>query len=161
MRKYVPKHAGIALIEIVIGAAIILTGILSISSAYSTYLQYALANQKNVEASYILGEGLEVITFMRDSGWTANISKLSTTTVYYVRWTGTAWATTTTPQYVDGIFLRSIGISDVFRDGSDDIAASGTYDSGTRKITATVSYFQGHATTTRSMATYITNIYGN
>ena len=146
-----------ALVEIVVGAAIMSTGILAINSAYSTYVQYALANQKNVEAGTLLEEGLEVMTFFRDMSWT-NISKLSTTTTYYLTFPSSNWATTTTAQYVDGVFLRSIDIADVKRDANDDIASAGTYDSNIKKITATVSYWQGHGTTTRSISTYITNI---
>lgn len=155
------KNRGMALVEILIGSAIISMGILAASSAYSTYVSYALANQKNIQASYILEEGLEVMTFFRDKGWTANISKLGTTTTYYLSWSGTDWATTTTPQYVDGQFLRSISVTDVKRDGSDRIASSGMYDPNTKKITTTVDYSQGHATTTKSVSTYITNLYSN
>ena len=106
-------------------------------------------------------EGLEVVTFLRDKGWANNIAKLSTTTIYYLSWSGTDWATTTTPQYVDGMFLRKISVADVKRDGSDRIASSGTYDPNTKQITATVEYYQGHSTTTRVMSTFITNLYSN
>jgi len=150
------KNRGIALIEIIIGSAIISIGILAINSAYNTYVEYALANQKNAEAAYLLEEGLEVMTFIRDRSW-LNISRLSTTTPYYLTF-GTAWATSTTPVYVDGVFLRSINIEDVFRDANSDIAISGTFDPEIRKITTTVSYFQGHATTTKTLSKYLANI---
>ena len=155
------RMSGIALIEIVIGSAIILSGILAINFSYSTYMQYALANQGNVQAGYLLAEGLEAVTFLRDKSWSANIAKLSTTTTYYLTFVSSNWATTTTPQYVDGVFLRSIIISDVKRDANDRISVIGTYDPNTKQITATVSYFQGHATTTKSISTYVTNIYNN
>ena len=155
------KNRGIALIEIVIGAAIISTGILAASSAYSNYVSFAFANQKNVQAAFLLEEGLEVVSFLRDKGWTANISPLSTTTTYYLAFGSTDWATTTSPTYVDGEFLRSITVADVRRDGTDKISASGTYDPNIKKITASVSYWQGHATTTRSISTYVSNLYNN
>lgn len=152
---------GMALVEIIIGSAIISVGVLAAIISYNTYIDYALANNKNIQASYLLEEGLEVMTFFRDKGWTSNISKLSTTTTYYLVYASGAWATTTAPQYVDGAFLRSISITDVTRNGSDQIAGSGTYDSGTKKITTTVAYSQGHATTTKSLSIYLTNINGN
>ena len=155
------KNKGTALAEILIGSAIISTGILALISAYNTYIGYALANQKNIQASYLLEEGLEVMTFSRDKGWVQNISKLSTTTTYYLTFGGSNWATTTTPQYVDGEFLRKINISDVKRGADDRISDSGTYDPNTKKITATVEYWQGHSTTTRVISTYITNLYNN
>src|SRR3989344_2236130 len=140
------KIRGMALIEILIGAAIISMGVLAISTSYTEYYKYALANQKNIEAAYLLEEGLEVVTFFRDTSWT-NISNLSTTTTYYLIFSS-AWATTTTAQYVDGVFLRSFNVSDVLRDGNDDIASSGTYDPNTKKVTFSTVYWQGHATTT-------------
>ena len=155
------KNKGFGLIEIVIGSAIILSGILAIIASYTAYVQYALSNEKNVEAENLLEEGLEAMSYLRDKGWAANISTLSTTTTYYLSWNSSYWATTTTARYVDGLFLRSINLGDVRRDATDAIAASGTYDPNTKKITATVSFWQGHATTTQSSSTYIANIYSN
>lgn len=149
---------GLALVEILIGSAIISVGILAVISSYNTYLNYALSNQKNIQAAYLLEEGMEVMRFMRDKGWTNNISKLSTTTVYYLTFSGGSWATTTTKTYIDSEFERGITITDVKRDANDDIASSGTYDPNTKKVTATVSYWQGHATTTKTLSTYIANI---
>jgi type II secretory pathway pseudopilin PulG len=155
------KTQGMALVEIVVGATIISMIAWAAASTYNTYISYALTNQKNVQASYLLEEGLEVVTYFRNKSWLGNIAPLSTSTTYYLLWSGTDWATTTTAQRIDGEFLRSVAIADVKRDGSDRIASSGTFDPNTKKITTTVSYFQGHSTTTRSISTYITNIYGN
>jgi len=160
LTKIVRENRGMALVEILIGAAIIAGGIFAASTSFSTYVNYALANQKNIQASYLIEEGLEAMTSMRDIAW-INISHLSTTTTYYLTWNGTRWATTTTSQYVDGEFLRSIQVSDLKRDGNDDIAIAGTYDPNTKQITATVSYYQGHATTTKSTSVYLANIYDN
>lgn len=155
------KNEGSFLVEILISSAIISVGIVVIISSYVVYIQYAFANERNVEANYILEEGIEAVTFLRDSGWTNNISKLSTTTTYYLTFGGSSVSTTTEHQYIDGIFLRSFTITDVLRDTNDDISTSGTYDPSTKKITSTVEYWQGHATTTKSLSTYISNIYNN
>lgn len=149
---------GIALVEILIGAAIISLGILAISTSYTEYYKYALANQKNVEAAYLLEEGLEVVTFFRDTSWSGKIAGMSTTTTYYLTFVSSAWATTTSPQYVDGTFLRSFTVSDVKRDANDAIATSGTYDPNTKKVTFSVSYWQGHGTTTKTISAYLTNL---
>lgn len=154
------KNKGMALVEIVIGSAIIASAIIAASSAFSTYVQYALSNQKNIQGAYILEEGLEVMTFFRDNSW-LNISRLSTSTAYYLNISNGVWATTTVPQYVDGEFLRSITVSDVKRDSNDDISTSGTYDPNTKLVTATVYYYQGHSTTTKTLSTYLSNIYDN
>ena len=156
------KNRGFGLIEIIIGSAIILSGILAVIVSYSTYIEYALSNEKNIEAGNLLEEGLEAVTFLRQKSWSANIAPLLNSTTYYLSFNGAYWATTTTPQYVDGLFLRSIKVDDVNRDSMDAVVAvGGTYDPNTKKITATVSFWQGHATTTQSISTYIANLYNN
>ncbi len=163
IKKYKNKKRGMGLIEIVIGSAIIVTGILALSDAYSRYVKFAFANESNLQAAYIAEEGLEAITFLRDKGWTTNIKNLSTTTTYYIAWdsTNAYWKATTTTQYIDSKFLRQILITDVKRDGSDHIATTGTYDPNTKFVTVNVLYFQGHGTTTQTMNTYITNLNGD
>jgi hypothetical protein len=69
------------------------------------------------------------------------------------------WKATTTVEYVDGVFLRSFNLDDVWRDVNGEIVTSGgIYDTDTKSVMATINYFQGKATTTRTMTTYITNI---
>ena len=155
------KIRGSALIEIIIGAAIISSGILAAEVSYNTYLSYALGNQGSIQAAYLLEEGLEGVTFLRDKGWAGFMASLSTTTTYYLAFNVAYWASTTTPQYVDGLFLRSFSVSDVKRDGNDNIASFGTYDPNIKQVTTSISYWQGHATTTKTLSTYITNIYNN
>ena len=155
---YKKKNKGMGLVEIIIGSAIISVGILAIINSYNIYIGYALSNKKNVQASYLLEEGLEVVTFMRDKSWSANISPLSPGVEYYLNFNGTIWATTTTPEYVDGQFFRSFNLSNVNRDSGDLISDSGTNDPNTKLLTVTVSYWQGHSTSTKSIGTYITNL---
>ncbi|MDB5259161.1 MAG: seg [Candidatus Taylorbacteria bacterium] len=164
MKKQIPKiqtNKGMSIIEVLIGSAIIVTGILALIASHTAYTQYAIQNEKNTEITYLLGEGLESLYFLRDKGWTAYIAPLSTSTTYYLAFNGSYWAATTTPQYVDGTFLRKITIDDVKRDSNSDIASSGTLDANTKKVTAAISYSQGQATTTQTISTYVANIYGN
>jgi hypothetical protein len=156
MKRY-SLQQGLGIIEVIIGAAIISTGLLALTNAYSDYVRFALLNQKNIQAAYLAEEGAEVITFFRDMGW-VNITAMSTTTTQYIRWTGTTWATSTTPQYV-GEFLREIAIQDVFRDGSNKISTAGTYEPNVREIVVNVQYPTTNGTSTKSITTFITNIY--
>lgn len=152
------KNKGMGLVEIIIGSAIILSGILVANISYTAYVQYALSNQKNVQATYLLEEGLEVMSLIRDKGWKNNIATLSPAKTYYLTFNGGVWVITLVSQYVDGQFLRRINVANVNRDSNDRISTVGTLDQNTKYITVTVAYFQGHATTTRSLSTYITNI---
>jgi len=158
--KFKKNNTGIALVEVLVSSAIISAGILAVISTYTTYVSYAFSSQYNTQSSHLMEEGLEVVSFFRDSTW-SNISGLSTTTTYYLTFSGTAWATTTTPQYVDSFFLRSITVSDVERDLDDRITDNGVIDPNTKLITARVDFYHKGATSTRTMSTYITNLYDN
>jgi hypothetical protein len=154
---------GMGVIEVLIGATIITVGVLALITAFNTYLKYALSNDKNAQAAYLGEETLESLGFLRDGSWKGNIKNLSTTTTYYLAWNVTKswWQPTTTPQYVDGIFLRSFTLTDVFRDGNGKIASTGTFDPSAKFITVSLSFFQGHSTSTKTMATYLTDLYQN
>ncbi len=149
--------SGFTLIEVIIASAIIVTGVLALSEGYTQYIKFALMHEKNIQAAYLAEEGLEAITYIRDLRWNS-IKTLSTTSPVYLSWNSTRWQTTNTPEYVDGEFLRTITIADVFRNGSDQIASTGTYDPNSRFVTAMLSYRQGTGTTTKTISTYITNI---
>ncbi len=113
----------------------------------------------NVQAAYIAEEGLEAMTFMRDNGWTAKIAPLSTSSVYYLAFSNNTWVATTAIQYIDTTIVRTIELDEVKRDGTGEIVTTGgTADPDTRLVTVNVNYFQGHATTTRTMSTYLTNL---
>jgi type II secretory pathway pseudopilin PulG len=156
-------HArGMGLVEIVIGAAIITTTIVALLSTFTMYTKYAIANQKNIQATILMNEGFEAVRFMRDYSWTVYIAPLTTGTQYYLNFNGSLWVATTTPQtYVDGLFLRTFQLDSVYRDTNEDIAASGTLDINTKKVTVSISYVAGHATTTTSSSAYITKLFVN
>lgn len=151
---------GFGLIEIIVGGAILATSLLGISAYYQQSLRVSHTTAEIVQASFLLEEGLETAKFFRDASWT-NVSAPTTGTTYYLTWSGTNWATSTTANvYVDSTFERTLRLDDVYRDGSDDIVSSGgTLDVGTRKATVTVSWWDRTATTTRTISTYLTNIF--
>jgi hypothetical protein len=152
---------GVGLLEVVIGSAIILTGILSLVAAYNVYLRYALDNERNVQAAFLLEEGIESVKLIRDGGWSNYITPLAAGTMYYFHFDGSLWsATTTAGQHVDGVFLRTFTIENVYRDGDGDIVtAGGSLDSDTKKVTVTIAFRIRSGTTTRSISTYITNMH--
>lgn len=154
------SHKGFALIEIVICAAIVLTGVLALSEAFTQYVTYALNNEKNIQAAYLAEEALEAVTHIRDRSWTTNIQSLSNGMPYYLSWTSNEWRLTSTPvAYVDEIFLRTIIFTPVYRDINDRITTSGsTADTNTKYVTVSIAYRDGTATTTKTMSTYIANI---
>jgi prepilin-type N-terminal cleavage/methylation domain-containing protein len=155
------KNKGLSLVEVVISASLLSIVALAAVNCYSIYLSYVLANQSNVQAAFLLEEEMEAVIFLRDKGYGENISSLPLDTPIYLMWNGSLWATSTTPEYVDGQFLRSFVVSGVLRDSDGRISGSGSDDPDTRKITASVSYLSGHATTTKSISTIITDLYAH
>lgn len=159
MTRHINKMRGFGLIEVVFGSVIIslsLFGILSVTKNSLRVTDHAL---RSAQAGYLLLEGAEAVRSMRDISW-INISGLSNGTTYYLTFSTITnrFATSSVNILVDGIFERSFTVADVFRNGIDDIAPSGTQDDGTKKISMNVSWFNRNATTTKSADFYLTNI---
>jgi Tfp pilus assembly protein PilV len=153
---------GIGLVEILIAIFIFTVVLLSLITVSNLYLSGADANLSLVKSAYLAEEGVEAVKTIRDSGW-ANISALSTTTVYYFYFnpTSSIWQATTTKTYgsIDS-FVRSFTLGSVNRtnDTYHRISASGVSDPNTKLLTVSVSWQNQGATTTKSISTYITNL---
>lgn len=155
------KQQGFGLIEMIIGAAVLSTSLLGISSFFQKTLEVSRLTQSAVQGDYLLEEGVEVMKLFRDAGYTNNIAKLSITTPTYLTWNGTNFATTTTNTFIDGVFERKIMVSEVLRNASEDISETGTLDQNTRLVTVSVAWNVKGVTTTRTIQTYIANIFNN
>ena len=149
---------GFGVVEIVIGSALISIALIGLIAVFQSSLVASREAGRKITATFLAEEGMEAVRLMRDRSWT-NISGLSTTTTYYLTFTGGTWATTTVSVSTFGTYYRTIRVSDVSRDVSDDIAGSGTWDSGTKKITADVSWQKRGATTTISLSSYLADIF--
>lgn len=165
--KKIKLNNGFSFIELIVGASIISIVLVVILNVYGLLVQAEINSAKLAKASYLLEEGAEAARYLRDKGWTANISGLSTTTRYYLFLSTLSgvgeWQATTTKQISENIFERYLLISDVYRsDSTKDISEIGTFDSNTKKITVSVTWFDGHSTTTtKSLSTYLTNMNKN
>ncbi len=161
-------YSGFSLVEVIVGASIITVAIVAILNAYGYLIRAELSSTKLVKATYLLEEGVEAIRYLRDKGWTSNIASLSTSTNYYLYLStanGTGdWQATTTKQIFDGSFVRTVTFGSVYRNTTllQEISATGTLDTNTRKITVTVSWpgISG-STTTKRLSTYLTNMNNN
>ncbi len=153
---------GSILVEAIVGVTLFLLIVLALSQAFVLSLKASLSNTDNVQGAYLSEEGLEAARIWRDATWTGNIASLTSGTSYYFAWNGTTWTATSTNIFIDGLFERKIVFSDVYRNGSQDIVQSGgSLDSNTRKAVVSVSWRAASATTTRSLSTYLTNVYKN
>jgi Tfp pilus assembly protein PilV len=156
------SNRGFSIVEAIVASALCLGVLLGIAGAFSATLQSAFNNTPRVQASFLEEEGLEAVRVLRDNGWAANIAAKSTATNLYLTFTGGTWQWTATNTFVDSTFERKVVLDSVNRDGSQNIVSSGgSVDNAIRKVTVTVSWRQGNATTSKSLVTYLTNIFNN
>ncbi|MCX6715744.1 MAG: type II secretion system protein [Candidatus Taylorbacteria bacterium] len=140
------RGAGFSIIEIVIGAAIVALVVTAIASAWQFYVKLGGQSTRTTQAALLIEEGGEALQYLRDKGWASNIGNLATNTTYYLIWNGTDYVTTATPTLINNNYSRTVILSAVLRDASDNIATTGTADPNTR--TATLSIYPNLDTTT-------------
>lgn len=157
------KHfsAGFGVIEVLVVTVIISLVLVGLHSAAAQALRLTYESVKRTRATFLLEETIEALRTKRDAGWSTSIGTLSGGTDYFLEFTGGAWTITTTNVFIDDTFERKFTIENVNRDGTDDIASSGSPDTGTKKISASVSWYAPTGTTTQSITTYITNVFEN
>jgi len=155
------KQRGFGLVEMLIGAAVLSTSLLGISTFFQKTLEVSSITQSAVQGDYLLEEGVEVVKLLRDAGYTNNIASLSTIAPTYLVWSGTNWATSTTNVFIDNKFERKITVVEVMRNASEDISGAGTPDPKTKLVTVSVAWNVKGATTTKTIQTYIMNIFNN
>ncbi len=150
---------GFGLIETIIGASLVTIIIVGIGSVSRSALNLSKHNLEETKAQFLLVEAAEALRAQRDNGWNY-ISSLSTSTAYYILFSTstTQWISTTTKIVIDGTYTRTVNLSDVFRNGTDDIVPSGTYDNGSKKGRISVSWNTTGATTTKTLDLYLTNL---
>ncbi|MFZ2832020.1 MAG: hypothetical protein WAZ40_02610 [Minisyncoccia bacterium] len=153
---------GFGLVEVIIGSAVLSASLLGISGFFQTILKTSRATEATLQADYLLEEGVESVKLFRDLGYTTNIKNMSTSTTYYFSWDGSKWVATTTPLLIDSKYERTLTFADVNRDVNSDIATVGTYEPNVKRATVSVSWWNpAVSTTTRSIQTYITNLFEN
>lgn len=160
MEKLNIKNFGLTLVEVLVATSIILAFLLALLGAHSLYLKTALSNGETIKAAMLAEESLEAMRFIRDSSWDTNILPLSLDTDYSLTFNAGVWQTDDANIYVDNIFERRVRISAVYRDVTGDITTSGgTLDPDTVLVVSNVSWLKDGATTTKSISTYLTNLF--
>jgi hypothetical protein len=150
--------AGAGLIEVMIAASIVTLLVAGITSVYRLAIRSSREVIRGTQSSLLAEEGLEAVRVIRDASWDV-IDNASIGTSYTLLWTGTTWALTGTPSMINGTFDRRVVFGDVYRNAGDDIADSGTLDTDTMRVDVTVSWHTGVATTSRTVSTYVGNLF--
>ena len=159
-----PKHAlqaGVGLVEAIVVIFIVSTALVGILVTSSVFLRTGFYAADKVQALYLLEEGTEAVRYLRDEGYTTNITPLIGAGARYLDPAAGSWTVTTTNTPIFGVFTRTVLLEDVYRKNSDsDIVpvTSGdpkTVDPDTAKLTISVSWGTGSVQT----VTYVANIY--
>ena len=133
------NKSGFSLAEIIVAGAIVVSTITFVAVSLKFYISFSATNSKKTISANLLEEGGEVLLYLRDKGWTENISNLSLDTNYYVYWNGSDYLTTTTTTEIRDSFYLTLYFEEVLRNGSDAISISGSTDDNTRLVTITSS----------------------
>lgn len=131
MQNFFIQNRGFSLIEVLVASAILITIAVGSIGALQLYSKIAISGTEQTQAALLVQEAAEAVQLMRDANWDTNIAPLTLDIPYHLNWDGSAYSATTTPVVLDSRFTRTITLSAVERDGSDQIVESGTVDAGT------------------------------
>lgn len=153
---------GISIVEIVVAAAIISISVVGIIGAIQVYLKIVYQNTRETQAVILLDETAEALQYLRDTSYSANFASTSPSTTYTLYWNGTGYQLATSTISLPYEMSRTIIFTDVRRDSSDQIVASGgTIDVDTKKAEINIAWPYKLATTTISSEVLIHNMYAN
>lgn len=154
---------GFGILEIVIAVSIISATIFSLSFVFIVASKLETMSLDKIRANFIAEEGLEAMRFLRDQSWAANLAGLSVGTTYYIAFatTTSTWSAGINGSEIDKLFLRTVTLGNVYRNGSYDIADSGALDSDTKKINVSIEWLERGSTTTITASAYLSNIFNN
>ncbi len=160
MTKLRLNKKGFGLIELLVVGAIIAISFVGFMTFILFSRDQTLKAQRKTEAVGYAEEAIEVVRKLRDDGYTGNIASKTAGTTYYPTISGNAWSLSTSNPGATNGYTTTVVFSSVNRDGSANIATSGTADPDSKKVVATVSY-NDSGNKTVQLTTYITNINGN
>jgi prepilin-type N-terminal cleavage/methylation domain-containing protein len=157
------KKKGLSLIEVLVATSIILIFFTALVSVYNSYLRSARTNINTIKAVYLADEGIEAVKFLRDSSWSTNIAPLTSGGTYYLTFATTTWNVSNSNLFIDGVFERKFSVTNVNRDPVtfDIVSSGGAIDYDTKLVNVSVSWAVNGATTTKTVSTYITNLFAN
>jgi hypothetical protein len=149
---------GSSLIEVIVVASIFATAFISFESTFIGLSKFHNRNTLQIKGQLLAEEGIEIIRYLRDSGW-SSFSSIPLDTDYYFSLQIASWTATSTPEVVDGVFHRHFKLSEVQRSSllpsGPIVSSGGIIDPNTRKATLDVSWLWQDATSTIHYETYV------
>ncbi len=129
-------HAGQALVELLVAMGISAILLPALTAGFIASREGKAQGRQRQDAVALLAEAKEAIRIVRDSGWSA----VATNGVFHPVIAGSTWALSPGAETVSG-FTRTIVVSDVYRNATGAIVASGgLVDPSTKQVVMTVSW---------------------
>jgi hypothetical protein len=163
------RKCGFGLIEVVAASGIISMVILSVSLFFQKTLELSKFAQDTVQANYLLEEGVDIVQAERSERWSTDlgglgVGSLVSGTDYYTDFLSSGfWGISATPEMLAGRFERKVAVGNVSRDpvtrNIEAIYNVANNDPDTRKVTVSVGWWTKAGTTTKSITTYVTNLF--
>ena len=116
---------GISLVEVLLGLSILSVVLVFVAFAITGMTTARERINSQLHAVYLAEAGYEYLRHIRDEDWN-DIESLPVDTVRYLDVATSSIAITTTPEVIDGEYLRRFELREVYRDSSDIIVASTT-----------------------------------
>lgn len=155
---------GSTLVEIILAIGMV---VLILPASLENQILYSRSASSNInltKASLLLEESVEVMKFLSGNAWSSTITPLVSDQPYYLEFSGSTWSISPTPNTIDS-FTRTVILNDVYRTGNYNIDPNGMpgdiLDPNTKKLTVTVSWTEKNTVLTRTLTTYIFNIFNN
>ena len=162
LRKQLKLNKGFSLVEILIGSSIICVSLILIVNLETGISKIGFNSMNRVQAGMLAEEGIISVKNMRNSSW-QNISVLNNDIPYRLYWdqSSNGWKATTSAVLIDNSFDRTVTFSAVNRDAGtfDVVSSGGVVDNDTRKFVVDVSWQDYNGTSTRSVSSYVYNIF--
>ncbi len=153
LQKIKKYNTGETLAEVILSIAIFAIAATAVILLITSSFHGSLVGGSSTQATALARESFEAVRSVGKNSY----NQLSSG-VYGLTHASGTWAFVDTPDS-NGIFTRSVTVSDVYRDASGNISTStfGTKDINTRKITATLSWPGFIGTKRLSFVNYFTN----
>lgn len=154
-------NRGFGTVELVVAIALASVATLGVFQVSQSSLKLSGIALERARAGFLLQEGTEAMRYLRDKGWQENIAVLVPDQDYYLSFQeGAGYALVQDAEsLIDGLFQRTMRVSEVMRDDDDDIAETGTLDPETRKVQVTVSWMRQGGLQDESIEFYLTNLF--
>lgn len=153
------NQSGVTIVEIIFGVAIAGLAIVFITHTLTLFFNTSTQTLNRTQALYLVEEGQELLTHLRDTNWDTFGTTLANNTPHYLAVSTTTVAVTATPEVIDNTFTRSFVLSEVRRDSSthDLVATGGVVDPGGRYVTVSVTW-DGNTVSSTGLLTNIHDI---